>query len=202
MARFAVAALAGGAAGIRANSPADVGAIRRAVHLPIIGIQKERQKDGKILITGTLEMARRLVEAGADLVALDCTARGRRFGALERLRQIRDELKVPVMADIATLEEAKAAAEAGADLVATTMRGYTEETNDSQTFEPEFIAALVRVLEVPVVAEGRIAHSAQAAQAIGSGAFAVIVGTAITRPDKISEGFAREISRSASVMRP
>jgi len=150
------------------------------------------------LITGSFDMARRLVEAGTDVVALDCTARGQRYGAVERLKRIRRELGVPVMADIATLEEARTAAEAGADLVASTMRGYTRETVDCRTFEPEFLSTLAGALKVPVVAEGRIGSPAQAAQAIGAGAFAVIVGTAITRPDQITENFARAIERSAS----
>ena len=75
MARFAIAALQGGAAGIRANGVEDVRAIRDAVSLPIIGIQKSPHPDGGWLITGTFECARDLVEAGADVIALDCTRR-------------------------------------------------------------------------------------------------------------------------------
>ena len=40
MARFAQAAVQGGAAGIRANGPEDIRAIRQAVRVPIIGIWK------------------------------------------------------------------------------------------------------------------------------------------------------------------
>ncbi len=76
MARFAVAAVAGGAAGIRANGPADIRAIRRVTDLPIIGIDKTMHHDGLLLITPSFESARALVEAGADMVALDCTERG------------------------------------------------------------------------------------------------------------------------------
>ena len=125
MARFARAAALGGAAGIRTNGPDDIAAIRQAVSLPIIGIQKRLQADGRILITPDLEDARKLVAAGADIIALDCTARGQRFGAVERVRQIHGQLGVPVMADIATVEEAVTAAAAGADLVASTMRGVS-----------------------------------------------------------------------------
>src|SRR5690349_23591265 len=106
MARFARAAVDGGAAGIRANGPRDIAAIRRTVDVPIIGIQKTVMEDGRILITPTLDAARNLVEAGADMVALDCTVRGRRYGALERIQQIKTELGVPVLADIATADEA------------------------------------------------------------------------------------------------
>src|SRR5581483_1687076 len=115
MARFARAAAAGGAGGIRANSPEDVRAIRQAVAIPVIGLQKRLQPDGKPLITPSFEDAKALVEAGAAIVAVDCTIRGQRTGALERLRRIRKELSVPVLADIATIEEAVAAQVAGAD---------------------------------------------------------------------------------------
>ena len=156
MARFARAAVEGGAMGIRANGLDDVRAIRQAVSVPIVGIWKALQDDGEILITPSFETARQLVEAGADLVALDCTARGERYGALERLRQIKKELGVPVLADIATAEEAVRAAEAGADAVLSTLRGYTRETSHVKTFEPAFIAELVHAVSVPVIAEGHI----------------------------------------------
>ncbi|HWB97456.1 MAG TPA: hypothetical protein VG672_12155, partial [Bryobacteraceae bacterium] len=89
IARFARAAVDGGAAGIRANGPEDIRAIRALVNVPVVGIQKSIQEDGRILITPSVEAARALVEAGAQAVALDCTARGQRYGALERLRRIR-----------------------------------------------------------------------------------------------------------------
>jgi putative N-acetylmannosamine-6-phosphate epimerase/predicted NBD/HSP70 family sugar kinase len=197
MARFAQAAVEGGAAGIRANGLDDVGAIRRVVSVPIIGIQKRAQPDGRVLITGAFEEARALVGAGADLVALDCTARGCGLGALERLRRIKAELNVPVMADIATVEEAVAAAEAGADLVATTMVGYTPDTKHRHAFEPSFITEVVRSVDVPVVAEGRIRTPDQARQAIAAGAFAVVIGTSITSPKELTRRFALAIEPKA-----
>src|ERR1700735_231945 len=105
IARFAQAALAGGAAGIRANGTADIRAIRRITSAPILGIQKGVLEDGKVLITPSLEAARALVEAGADMVAVDATLRGQRHGALERIRRIKQDLGVPVFGDIATVDE-------------------------------------------------------------------------------------------------
>ncbi|MPY89987.1 MAG: ROK family protein [Luteitalea sp.] len=189
MAGFARAAVAGGAIGIRANGPADIHAIRQAVSVPIIGIQKVPQPSGKTVITPSLEAARPLVGAGADMIALDCTDDGQRNGALTALRRIKAELRVPVLADIATIEEALAAQEAGADFALSTLRGYTPETTQYQTFEPAFIAELVRALRVPVMAEGRIETPQQARQALDAGAFAVIVGSAITRPTEITRRF-------------
>jgi predicted NBD/HSP70 family sugar kinase/putative N-acetylmannosamine-6-phosphate epimerase len=191
IARFAQAAMAGGACGIRANGPEDIRAIREAVPLPIIGLQKEVIGDGAILITPTLEAARRLAVAGAAMIAVDCTARGRSTGALERVRAIRKELGLPVMADIAEVGEAVEAAAAGADAVGSTMRGYTAETRHVTDFEPRFIRDLVGAVRVPVLAEGRIVRPWQAREALRAGAYAVIVGTAITRPHTITEWFVR-----------
>jgi N-acylglucosamine-6-phosphate 2-epimerase len=144
MARFARCAVMGGAAGIRASGAPDVAAIAKAVSVPIIGIWKERWTDGRVLITPHFEQARELVAAGAAIIALDCSARGRQNGALERLRRIRTELGVPVMADVATLEEARVAAEHGADIVAPTLRGYTDDTRDVRRFSAAFVREMVR----------------------------------------------------------
>lgn len=194
MALFARAAVDGGAGGIRAHGAEDVREIRAVVDAPVLGIHKERVADGAILITPAFEQARVLAEAGADAIALDCTVRGARYGALERLQRIKRELRLPVMADIATLEEAEAAVAAGADFVLSTMRGFTEETRRLQArFEPEFIAELARRLAVPVIAEGRIWRPGEARAAMEAGAWAVVVGTAITRPHEITRAFARAV---------
>ncbi len=194
MARFARAAVEGGAGAIRANGADDIREIRNAVPVPILGIYKERIADGQILITPTFQQAQALVLAGADAIALDCTARGIRHGALERLQRIRRDLGVPAMADISTAEEAEAAAAAGADFVLTTMRGFTEQTpRFAGRFEPEFVAELVRRLSVPVIAEGRISAPAEARAAMEAGAWAVVVGTAITRPHWLARAFAEAI---------
>jgi putative N-acetylmannosamine-6-phosphate epimerase len=175
-----------------------VHAIRDAVGLPVIGIAKRVWSDGRILITGQFEDAQELAAAGATMVALDVTARGQRSGALERLQRIRRELGVAVLADIATVEEGIAAARAGADAVLTTMRGYTDETAHLSRFDAEFVGALSRAVSVPVIAEGRIATPAEAEAAMRFGAWAVIVGTAITRPAAITRGFVEAVRRGTS----
>ncbi len=195
MARFARTAVMGGAGGIRANGAEDVRAIRAAVSVPILGIDKRLMEDGRILITPTFEGARSLVEAGAGIIALDCTARGRRYGAIERLQRIRAELRVPVMADCATLEEAKAAAAAGAEIVASTMRGYTDATADVTCFEPFYVAEWVRELDTPLIVEGHVSTPDEAAAAFAGGAFSLVIGTAITRPEAITRRIVQAIER-------
>ncbi|HEU4743057.1 MAG TPA: N-acetylmannosamine-6-phosphate 2-epimerase [Meiothermus sp.] len=192
MAAMAKAAEKGGAGGIRANGAEDIRAIRAVTYLPIIGIDKGLDPQGNTLITPNLESARRIVEAGADLVALSCAFYQRPdLPELHTLiREIQDELGVPVMADCSTLEEGLWAAEAGADLVASTLSGYTPATGGlSEGPDLELVAELARQTEVPVIAEGRIWTPQEARAAFEAGAYAVVVGTAITNPTEITRRF-------------
>jgi putative N-acetylmannosamine-6-phosphate epimerase len=194
LALFAKAAVDGGAAGIRTDGPDCVRATKRVVNVPIVAIRKRMQPDGRIMITPSNEDAAELVAAGADIVAVDCTARGRERGALERVAWIQTHLGVPVWADVATVDEGVAAAGAGAAAVLSTLRGYTPDTAHVRTFDAGFIAELVRTLTVPVIAEGWVATPEEAAGALSAGAFAVVVGTAITRPQEITRRFAARMS--------
>ncbi len=111
MARVALAAAQGGAAAIRANSPSDIAAIRTVVRLPIIGLFKQDIAGYPVYITPTLEHARQVAQAGADIVAIDATARPRpEPGTLEDfIGRIHAATGRLVLADIATLDEAVAA---------------------------------------------------------------------------------------------
>jgi N-acylglucosamine-6-phosphate 2-epimerase len=200
MAAMARAAVAGGAAGIRANGPADVAAIRAALGpaIPLIGLWKQPCPGLPVYITPTVAAARALREAGADIIAVDATARPRPEGgdAAGYLRLLRRALDCPVMADVATLEEGLAAAGAGAAVVATTMAGYTSTGPPPAGPDFALLAALVAALGhqgPPVVAEGRIGTPAQARRALDLGAWAVVVGSAITRPQEITARFARAV---------
>jgi N-acylglucosamine-6-phosphate 2-epimerase len=188
---MAQAAEQAGAAGIRASGPEDIAAIRAAVRLPIIGIYKQDLPGTEVYITPTLAAAREVVAAGADLVALDATGRLRPGGitAVQMIQSCRTELQVPVMADISTLAEGIAAAEAGADLIATTMVGYTAYSQHLSPPNFELIRELVSAVPTPVVVEGHIATPEQARRALELGAYAVVVGAAITQPDWITRRF-------------
>lgn len=187
---FARAAVSGGAAGIRTEGPDAVRAIKAATSVPIIGLRKRLMPDKQIMITPTNDDVRELVEAGADVIAMDCSARGQRNGALERIRWAQKNHNVPVWADVATVDEGVAAAHAGADAVLSTLRGYTDDTTDILEFEASFIEALVKAVDVPVIAEGRISSLEQISAALAAGAASVVVGTAITRPEMITRRFA------------
>jgi N-acylglucosamine-6-phosphate 2-epimerase len=189
MARMAIAAQQGGAVAIRANSPQDIAAIRQAVDLPIIGLYKDG--DTGIYITPTRQHALEIVRAGAAIVALDATNRPRADG--ESLREIIasiHEQNALVLADVSTLAEARIAQDAGADLVAPTLAGYTDYSRQLDTPDFDLIRRMVTELTIPVIAEGRISTPAQARQALDCGAVAVVVGSAITRPQLITATFA------------
>jgi putative N-acetylmannosamine-6-phosphate epimerase len=196
MAAMARAAEQGGAGAIRANGADDIAAIRAATALPIVGILKRWDENVPVYITPDFDSAARIAAAGAEMIALDATGRPRNGEPVEILiRRIRDELKRPVFADVATLEEGRRAAELGADYVATTLSGYTEDTAHRRTSGPDIalVADLVAALDVPVVAEGRFERPEQVRAAIDAGAHAVVVGTAITNPREITRRFAGAI---------
>jgi putative N-acetylmannosamine-6-phosphate epimerase len=187
-----------GCVGLRINSPDNIRATRTVVGLPIIGIYKFHTSDGRVRITPTFEAAHACVDAGADIVALDATTSPRAFGEPmhDLTRHIRTDLNAPVMADVSNLEEGIAAAQAGADLVATTLSGYVQLPFASPFDPPDLalVSELARDLSVPVIAEGRYNTPELALQALQAGAFAVVVGSAITRPGLITERFVRTLA--------
>jgi len=191
MAAMAAAAVAGGAAGIRADGVADISAIRAAVgpEIPIMGISKLKLPDGGLFITPTGESARAIIAAGANLVALESTTRERPGG--ETLAQVVEAIHDAgafAMADCGTIADARAAVAAGVDAVGTTMSGYVGGPKQEG---PDFalIEQMVAELSVPVFAEGRYWTREDARRALDCGASFVVVGTAITNPQAITERF-------------
>ena len=199
MARMAVAAVQGGAGGIRANSAVDIAAIRKAVTLPIIGLYKDDIEGYPVYITPTLRHALAVAEAGADVIAIDATARSRpEPGTLaDFIERIHVQTGLPVLADISNVEEGMAAVRAGADLVSTTMSGYTADSPSQRDPDLELVAKLSRAVGVPVLAEGRYRTPQQASDALAVGALAVVVGGAITRPQEITKYFVEELHHAA-----
>lgn len=194
MAAMAQAAEQGGALALRANGPADIAAIRAVSRLPIIGILKRWDDRFPVYITPDFASAEAIAAAGADIIALDATDRPRDGEPLDRLiSRIRDELGKPVFADCATLEDGVRAAALGASYIATTLSGYTPETEARKALGPDIalIEALAKAVSVPIVAEGRFEQPEQLETAFKAGAHAVVVGTAITNPREITRRFAR-----------
>jgi N-acylglucosamine-6-phosphate 2-epimerase len=190
IAALAQCAERGGAAGIRADGPDDVAEIKRRISLPVIGIYKQALTEERFFITPTLDHARELAAAGADLIALEATFENRPDGReLNHLvENIHTELGVPVMADISVFEEGVRAWESGADLVATTLSGYTRKSQGRGKPDLELISNLVEA-GIRVVSEGYIRTPEHVSAALGRGAFCVVVGTAITDPLEITTWF-------------
>lgn len=198
MAAFAAAACQGGAAGIRATGVDNISKIKEKVSLPIIGINKQFRDDYEVYITPTYESAREILETGIEIVAMDATPRKRPGGeTVERiLCQIRENYpEVLVMGEISTISEAKAIVPMGFDLISTTLSGYTKESMGVKTVNLELIRRICEITDIPVIAEGKIAHEEEAVMALDAGAHAVVVGTSITRPEIITERYVEALSR-------
>ncbi|GEL77060.1 N-acetylmannosamine-6-phosphate 2-epimerase [Tenuibacillus multivorans] len=197
MQRMALAAEEGGAVGIRANTPDDIRAIKDSVSLPIIGLYKKRYPESDVYITPTMAEVEAVVEAGADMVAIDATLRKRPDD--QSLKDVVSMIKHQypdhfLVADVSTFEEGKYVDDLNVDLISTTLSGYTEETRDIDGFNHHLLKKLTEICHKPVLAEGRIYTPELAKDCIIYGAYAVVVGSAITRPQEITERFVDEMT--------
>jgi len=187
---LAECAVIGGAAGVRADGPDDIREIKARVPVPVVGIFKAPLSEERFFITPTFKHACEIVEAGADVVALEATFENRPDdGELsELIWVIRRELRVPVMADVSTLEEGTRAWEMGADLVGTTLSGYTRESRGREKPDLNLVDSLANA-GMRVVCEGHVRTPAQVLAAFEGGAWSVVVGTAITDPVALTGWF-------------
>ncbi len=186
----------GGAGALRVAGARDVRNAKRLFDVPVIGLTKPNiiPKNWKeiVYITPTIKEVIELVEAGADIIAFDGTQRKRPNN--EKIQDLIKYIHINkkfAMADISTLEEGIKAQEAGADILSTTLAGYTLESADSPSKEPDFklLKDLVEHTNLPVVLEGRIWEPEQVDKAFELGAHCVVIGSAITRPQLITKRF-------------
>ncbi|MBW7887939.1 MAG: N-acetylmannosamine-6-phosphate 2-epimerase [Bacteroidetes bacterium] len=197
IAKFAIAAEAGGACAVRIQGAENIRAVRSEISLPIIGSSEGTFASGWACITPDIKDIESLISAGADGIALDVTPRKRPNGmdGIEFFEEVRNRFDLPLIADIAIFEEGVRASEMGADAVATTLSGYTEYTNSKSDEYPDYllIEELSRAVKIPVIAEGRIFSTTEAKQCIEKGAYAVVVGSAVTKPRIITQRFVKAI---------
>ena len=184
----------GGAAALRVAGARDV-RIAKNFGVPVIGLTKpdklpENWKEVVYITPGVKEVDE-LIEADADIIALDATPRPRPDGS--SLKELIDRIhsaKKLVMADISTLKEGVDAASLGADIVSTTLAGYTLESGvagDNPDFE--LLENLVKAVNVPVFLEGRVWTPQEVKKAFELGAHSVVIGSAVTRPHLIVKRF-------------
>ena len=198
MGRMALAAKEGGAAGIRANTKEDIAEIQAQVDLPIIGIVKRDYEDSKVYITPTMKEIEELMEVKPEIIALDATSDLRPGGkTLDGFyREIRAAYPEQLlMADCSTVEEALHADELGFDFIGTTLVGYTEQSRGLKIEADDFaiIRQIVAKARHRVIAEGNINTPEKARRVIELGAFSVVVGSIITRPQLITKSFAEAL---------
>ena len=199
MSKMAYAAALGGAVGIRANTVVDILAIRERVDLPIIGIIKEVYPDSDVYITPTMKEVDALAEIGCDIIAIDATNRVRPNGVTfeEFFKEVRAKYPDQLfMADTSCFEEGKKALELGFDLLGTTMSGYTPYTKGTPLPDVTLMRRYKEELGATVIAEGGIWVPEQLVAAFENGAYAAVVGTAITRPMDITKRFVAALENS------
>lgn len=193
VAAMACAALDGGAVALRIEGIRNIEAVRRATDAPVIGIIKRDLPDSDVRITPWLEDVDALCAAGADIIAFDVTQRFRPV-PVEALYQRARGAGCLTMADASCLEDGLLAQKLGCDFIGTTLSGYT------QTPVPETPdIALVRALAQAgcrVIAEGRYNSPALAAEVMAAGAYAVTVGSAVTRIEYICGWFCEAIAQN------
>jgi N-acylglucosamine-6-phosphate 2-epimerase len=214
IAAMAQASVNRGAVGVRIDTPEHVKAVReRLPTTPIIGLWKQQLPGSEVYITPQFHHAAAIAEAGADIIAIDATLRERPGGeTVETLiARIHDELGKLVMADVDTIESAICASlrqrqgrtqqrfaiasqQAGADLVGTTLFGYTAQTKHLSPPGFELLSQMAEQLDIPVICEGGIASPQMAQNALQLGAYAVVVGTAITGIDLQVKAYQQALS--------
>lgn len=196
VAATALAALAGGAAGLRLEGVANLRALRPLTDAPVIGLIKRDLADSPVRITPFLDDITALAEAGADIIAIDATDRTRPVPVAEQIAAIHAAGRI-AMADCATLADAKVARAAGAEVLGSTMSGYTGgPIPEAPDFE---LVTGIAGLGAFTIAEGRYYTPDQASRAIRSGANAVVVGTALTRIEIATGWFAGAVAEAAPV---
>ena len=187
MARMAVAAKEGGASGIK-----------EAVDLPVIGIIKRDYPDAQAFITPTMIEVDELMEAHPEIIALDATNSSRPQG--ESLKAFFQKVKEKypqqlLMADCSTLDEMLEADRMGFDFIGTTLVGYTSQSKGDKIEANDFeiIRKALAEIQHPLIAEGNIDSPEKVKRVLELGAFSVVVGSAITRPQLIAVPFVKAL---------
>lgn len=197
VARMAQAVVAGGAVALRLEGIANIRAARRVVDVPIIGLVKRDLGDSPVRITAYCSDADDLAASGCDAIAYDATERPRPDATQAIVDTIHAVDKL-AFADCANESDGLNAVNEGADVVGSTLSGYAYDVPPLGSDIPDLelveqLAAIARC----VVAEGHYWQPDTVVQAIERGARAVVVGTAITRPELVTERFCAAISLAA-----
>lgn len=185
---YASAVASAGAAAVRIEGRRDLTAVLRTAPCPVIGLIKRDGNPEDATITATEHDLDWLLVSDAHIVALEGTRRASDIDLVQAVRRIHTAGKL-AMVDISTLDEGLAAWEAGADLVGTTLSGYTSHSRQGNGPDIALVSELAH-RAVRVMAEGRYDAPSLAGEARHAGAYAVTVGSAITRAEIITGWYA------------
>lgn len=196
MLKMAMAAKNAGAVAIRTNGKHNVSIIKEGTGLPVIGLTKQNYDGYETYITPTPSEIDDICKAGAYMIAIDATDHSRPYEITELVKHAKENYpNVKLLADISTYEEALRAETLGFDAVALTLVGYTPYTKGHKVPDFELLEKINNTLKIPVIAEGNFNTPEDARNAIKKGAYCVAVGSAITRPQWITEKFVKEMKR-------
>ena len=141
-----------------------------------------------------------LMEVKPEIIAMDATSSARPEG--KTLDEFFHEVKKKYpnqlfMADCSTVEEAVHADTLGFDFIGTTMVGYTKQSEGDKIEENDFeiLRTIVSKVKHKVIAEGNINTPEKAKRVLELGAYSVVVGSIITRPQLITKSFVEVIGK-------
>ncbi|EFF41716.1 N-acetylmannosamine-6-phosphate 2-epimerase [Mycoplasmopsis alligatoris] len=198
MLKMAEAAIDNGADMIRTSQLHNINDMVANLNVPLIAIIKKVYQNNDVFITPTIKEVEELINTNAHIIATDATLRKRPKESLEQIVayfQANKKDHQLLMADCSTLDDIKNAIKLGFDFIGTTLRGYTYETLGISNTEHnyEFLKEAKKLCassqKCLLIAEGGFNTPLDAQQAYLHGADALVVGSAITRPDFITKQF-------------
>jgi putative N-acetylmannosamine-6-phosphate epimerase len=190
---YAKTAEACGAVAVKIEGIERIEAVKEVVSIPVIGIVKMRlNRVPRFPITVTKEQLDRIFAAGGDYAATE---------SLAVVESADDYHRSKIIFEADAFETSKIAESFGVAAIATTLFGYTPETHDRFSLDPDIAAIeeLAKVLSTPLIAEGRYGTAADIEEAIRAGAFSVCIGTAVTRPDVVIQRFVSQFEHETTL---
>ncbi len=194
MTALMMSVIMGGAKVLRLAGKRDISIAKRLFNVPVIGLTKPDKLPSNwkdvVYITPSVSDVSDLIQAGADIVAADATQRMRPKESLSEILSCIHLNNKLAMADISTYEEGIKAFEMGFDIISTTLSGYTSHSRqDLKTPDFDLLEKLVKNLDCPIILEGRIWTPDEVNKAFDLGAYSVVIGSAVTRPQLITKRF-------------
>ena len=140
-----------------------------------------------------------LISSKAEIIAMDATKdlRPGGIGIDEFFKEVKEKYPNQLfMADCSTVDEAINADKLGFDFIGTTLVGYTDQSKNDKIEENDFkiLRDILKNVNNKVIAEGNINTPEKAKRVLELGAYSVVVGSIITRPQVITKNFAEKIN--------